>query len=110
MGNLKGQGNECFHVTTLLGMPCPALQFGHLKKLNKKGTHIKFLEYACQSHLFLLTKSSGKGFFSNKLLTQGMSAPNFLWKRLSGSLLLGDKSKSCFSCGAKQDTGSGAPW
>lgn len=71
MGNLKGQGNECYHVTTPLGMPCPA-QFGHLKKLNKKGTHVKFLEYACQSHLFLLAKSSGKGIFSNKLLTQGM--------------------------------------
>lgn len=38
MGNLKGHGNECYHVTTPLDMPCPA-QFGHLKELNKKGTH-----------------------------------------------------------------------
>lgn len=41
-------------------------------------------------------------------MTQGMLVPNSLWKRLSGSLLLGDKSRSCFSLGAKQDTGSGA--
>lgn len=37
-----------------------------------------------------------------------MWAPNFLWKRLSDLLLLGDKSRSCFSFRAKQDTGSGA--
>lgn len=35
-----------------------------------------------------------------------MWAPNFLWKRLSDLLLLGDKSRSCFSFRAKQDTGS----
>lgn len=40
MGNLKGQGNECFNITAPLGMPCFA-NFGHLKELNKKRTHEK---------------------------------------------------------------------
>lgn len=35
MGNLKGQGNECYNVTAPLGTPYPA-QFGHLKKIKKK--------------------------------------------------------------------------
>lgn len=57
MGNLKGQGNECYNVTTPLGMPYPA-QFGHLKK-NKKETHVKFLESICLSVTFI---SAGQKF------------------------------------------------
>lgn len=69
----------------------------------------KTLESICLSYInFCWPKCSGKGIFSNKLMTQGMLVPNSLWKRLSSSLLLGDKSRSCFSLGAKQDTGSGA--
>lgn len=52
MGNLKGQRNEYYHVTTPLGMPCLA-QFGHLKMLNKKGTHVQFLESICLSVTFV---------------------------------------------------------
>lgn len=62
---------ECYNVTTPLGMPCPA-RFGHLKKLNKKGTHVKIFRINMPvSYInFCWPKVQGKGFFSNKLLTQ----------------------------------------
>lgn len=59
---------------------------------------------------FCWPKCSGKGIFINKLMTQGMLVPNSLWKRLSGSLLLGDKSRSCFSLGANKILDLELPW
>lgn len=87
-------------------------RFGHLKNLNKKATHEKIFRINTPvSYInFCWPKCSGKGIFSHRLMTQGMLAPNSLWKRLSAHCCWETRAEAASVWGPNEILDLELPW